>query len=977
MNTIQHIIDVLGYKHSKFLYYRADILGCQEIKNCLTAQTYRVVKDLNPDAVYCADNKPFIAFFDINNIEYKEKLFKKIWNAQIPVVFFNYEDHIEIYNGCSLNNDTNELVCVDSFSTKAINESSEFSFWKVTSENFWAIYEKSFNTPKIDNVMLENIKCITNMLKSTTCAPFAVTLILRLIFIRFLIDRGVDLDYPGFSDSIEESQETFLNILQSKESLYALFAHLKKKFNGNLFEFYKDETIENEVEFVDELVIRWLYDLMSGKLEIKTGQLSLFPLYDFNIIPIELVSNIYERFLGDERQKEDSAFYTPPYLVDYILNQTIKPYLNNHSFCKVLDPACGSGIFLIETLRSIIEANINAEADVNDDNRLIELITNNIFGIDKNREAINVAIFSMYVTLLDYKDPKSLKNFKLPCLKESNFFVSDFFDDNIIEKFENIKIDFIIGNPPWGRVDNGLHIGYCERNQYELHNNEIARSFIYRTKDFCHDKTKCCLIVTSKIFYNLQSPAVKFRKWFLTNAKIIKFIELSAVRELIFQKARGPASVVFYTFSEEKENAYANDINHLVLMPNSFFRLFNIIVVEKINYKFINQKLLIENDWAWKTIVFGNIKDFLLLKKLKLKYKTLKDYIKDNDFIYGTGIQISDGKKDASYLIGKKLIDSKKGIAAFKVDTSKYTVFDKKTIHRIRDERLFRPPYVLVKKGFSTQNYKLRAAYSNEEFLYRDAITGIVGKNKEVLLSLMGLINSSLYSYFNLMLGASTGIEREQGFPTDILKFPAIVDHEIARLSNSIVDLLQNDSIMQFNIEEELKEKIELLDDYILKCFDLKSNSSIDYALNIQIPVLTGNSVYKEVSEEQLMQYSKLIIDYFDEVLITNGQFIKAKIYKNVMSHYSAIEFIIVDVVPDEKISIVENTDGKNLELYSKFMISKINDMFYKMKDIIDFEDSSFYILKTSEANKWHKALAEIDLSDILDSILSQQEESK
>lgn len=979
MNTVINIINALGYTHSKFLFYRDDILYRQEIKQCLTSQTYRVIKELNPDAVFCTDNRPFIAFFDICLCSDKKKLFKKIWNTQIPVVFLIFEDHIEIFNGCSLDVNTNELTYVDRLTYEKINEHSEFSFWNITNANFWLKYEKKFATPKIDNVMLDNIKCITQMLKSSTCSPFAITLVLRLIFIRFLIDRGVHLDYQEFDESIDKSQEAFLKVLQSKESLYGLFNHLKNKFNGNLFEIYHDDSSKSEKDLLDNQALQWLYDLMSGKLEIKTGQLSLFPLYDFNIIPIELVSNIYERFLGDKRQKEDSAFYTPPYLVDYILNQTIKPYLNNHHSCTVLDPACGSGIFLVETLRTIIEANILKESYINDDSKLVELITNNIFGIDKNPEAINVAIFSIYVTLLDYKDPKTLKDFKLPCLKDKNFFVSDFFDEKVEKKLEGTKIDFIIGNPPWGRMDTGLHIDYCKKRKYVQQNNEIARSFIYRTKDFCHDQTKCCLIVTSKIFYNLQSPAVNFRKWLLTNSKIIKFIELSAVRELIFQKARGPASVVFYTFSRDIEGNLENDINHIVLMPNAFFNLFNIIVMEKTNYKYVNQKLLVDNDWAWKTIVFGSIKDFLLIKQLRNKYRNLKDYIQEYGFIHGTGIQISDGDKDASHLFDKRLIDSKKGIEAFKVNIKYSTVFDKQTIHRIRDERLFQPPYVLIKKGFNTQTYKLRAAYSNEEFLYRDAITGIVGQNENVLLSMMGLINSSLYAYFNLMLGTSTGIEREQGFPTDILKFPALIDNGIAEKASGIMNQLQSGNVMCFNYDNDLEEKINSLDEHILKCFALENNNSVDYILNVQIPLLTGNSVNEDVSLQQLMEYASIITHYFDEILNPNKQFISVKIYKKLMSHYSAVEFLITDVEPANQVSIVDVTadlNVKNLNLFSKFMLTKINDMFYQIKDVIDFEENSFYVLKTNESKNWHKAIAELDLSDIIDSILSQKEES-
>ncbi|HBI6603045.1 TPA: SAM-dependent DNA methyltransferase [Listeria monocytogenes] len=660
MNSVSQIIKLLGYEHSDLLFYQKDIIAGDKIKQYISSQMYRVIKELNPNAIFCADNKPFIAFFETDGNTDKKLLFKKIWNTQIPVVFLIYEEKIEIFNGCSLNTKTNELLFVDDLTYEKLNENSEFSFWNITHSNFWNKYKSKFSAPKIDSIMLENIKCITQLLKKSSCADFAITIVLRLIFIRFLIDRGVDLDYQNFGGSINESQEAFLKTLESKEELYKLFKHLKNKFNGNLFEIYYNKSNKSEKELLEEQSLQQLYDLMSGELEVKTGQLSLFPLYDFNIIPIELISNIYERFLGNKKQKEDSAFYTPPYLVDYILNQTIKPYLTQHQSCTVLDPACGSGIFLVETLRSIIEANNIYQPYMNDNQKLISLIKNNIFGIDKNPEAINVAIFSIYVTLLDYKDPKTLKDFKLPLLRDSNFFVSDFFDDKVKECLVSTKFDFIIGNPPWGRMDTGLHIDYCKQHNYQQQNNEIARSFIYRTKDFCHERTKCCLIVTSKIFYNMQLPAVNFRKWLLANSKIMKFIELSAVRELIFQKARGPASVIFYSFSNDTEGNLQNDINHIVLMPNLFFKLFNIIVVEKNNYKHITQKLLYNDDWAWKTVAFGSIKDYLLVKQLKDNYKSLKEYIKENSFIYGTGIQTSDGTKDTSHLLDKKLIDSKK-----------------------------------------------------------------------------------------------------------------------------------------------------------------------------------------------------------------------------------------------------------------------------------------------------------------------------
>ena len=64
MDMVDKIINVLGYSHSEYLFYRNDILHGSKIKEYLSSQTYRVLKELNPNAVFCADNRPFIAFFD-------------------------------------------------------------------------------------------------------------------------------------------------------------------------------------------------------------------------------------------------------------------------------------------------------------------------------------------------------------------------------------------------------------------------------------------------------------------------------------------------------------------------------------------------------------------------------------------------------------------------------------------------------------------------------------------------------------------------------------------------------------------------------------------------------------------------------------------------------------------------------------------------------------------------------------------------
>lgn len=975
MSTIKNVMDALGYSNSKTLYY-AD---SNDVKDNRSLK--KLFEELTPQAIYLADNKPFIVFFESTDKNVSPSLIKKVWNAQVPLLIISFENRIEIYNGCSIDKNK-ELILLDAIENSTVNENASFSFWNITDAAFWKEYEQKLSTPKLDTVMLDNIRDATQQLKETKCAPFAVKIILRLIFIRYLIDRGVDLVYHGLSGNVIDSQTNLLKTMQDKTKLYGLFAYLKERFNGNLFELYTKDNL-SEIDFLDDTSLKTLRDLMAGDLVLSSGQVSLFPLYDFNIIPIELISSIYERFLGDEKQQKDKAFYTPPYLVNFLLEKTIAPFVEKNTSCKILDPACGSGIFLVESARKLIERNIAQDPDSFDDHKLVSVVTENLWGVDKNPEAIDVAIFSLYITILDYKDPKTLRNFKLPLLRGTNFFVCDFFSEEI-EKYLNGRcFDFIIGNPPWGRVE-GLHEKYCEKRKLPIQGKEISRSFVLRTRDFSAPNTCCCLIVTSKLFYNTKSTSVDFRKWLLEKAKVNKYIELAAVRELIFAKARGPAGIIVYQFGDNLDSNKKNEICHLTLKPNIFFKLFNIIVIEKNDYKYVPQTLLIENDWAWKTLVFGYTHDFTTIKALNNRYPSLLDVIKNSEqtLKYGTGIHTADGaKQDAGHLVGRWLIDAKDGIGPFEVLKECGQIFTKTHIDRAKKDRqyLFNSPYTLVKKGFDIKTFKFRAAYSEDDFLYTDAITGICGgeKDKNVLLNLTGLINSSFYSYLNLMLGSSSGIEREQGFPTEILEYPAIIDNQISELVEQIQNIISYGRT-SFGNSIESENLTQKLDQLILDKVGLSSDVFIDYALNVQIPMVANNQTcWEKVTNEQLRNYAQVFTDYFSGLFSQNETYISANLYKNITSHYCALELVFQDNKPASLITEYDGNEYAHINFISKFMIDKVNDLFYQLKDVINFSEDSVYILKTDENKNWHPAMAKLDLADVLDSILAGNEVSK
>jgi type I restriction-modification system DNA methylase subunit len=789
---------------------------------------------------------------------------------------------------------------------------------------------------------------------------------LRLIFIRYLIDRGVDLDYAGFSYDVSSSRASLLKILKNKKELYALFSHLKDKFNGNLFEF--DNEIFDASLTADALQL--LYEFLSANINTKTGQLSFFDMYDFNIIPVELISNIYEILLGSEKRNRYNAFYTPQYLVNYILDASVSPFVRDYGSCKVLDPACGSGIFLVESYRRMVEKELRGDQFTEDNELLQRLLVENIFGIDLNEEAIDVTIFSLYLAMLDYKNPKTLKKFNLPNLKGSNLLVNDFFDKVVLARLRTMDFDFIIGNPPWGK-GNELQANYCKENGYSslMQNNDTCRGFILRSKDFCNNNTQCCFVLHSTMLYMQNQPSKNLRRYLLKNTEIIRIIELSSVRKLIFKNADAPAVVLSFKF--DNRNVQKNRFEYISIKPNIFFRLFGIIVVERNDIKQVEQRLLIENDWVWKTLVYGLTGDIDTILKLKQKFPSVKQAIKEQnpELLLGAGVEPQKGdRNDSKHLIGRPFLSSN-SIEHFYIDEQNIGIFDRPEVHRPRDERLFTAPYCLVLTGIDTKRFTMRAVYSDKDFVFRKAIYAIKGtfEQKNFLLNLTGLLNSELFAYFNLMTGSSVGVEREQRIFNEILDFPYTYSDNIANQAALLQELSQQGSTTAMEAKR--------LNMMIFKEFGLSDNKFVDYALNIQIPQLTesyASEAYRSVKDEDLKIYSELFYTYLSNIFEPSQKYISVTIYPNLNKYYSAVEITIQKERPSNWFQVSNSNDALKATL-AQFSLYKINDMFFYIKDVIYFGKDSFCIVKPNFYKNWHPAISQLDMIEIVDQILSRE----
>lgn len=1005
MTDLKPLFTKLGLDETNGLYITRDDLWKNQ-----TAFPNRVKRLIErrilPDAFFCFDNKPLILFF--NNPADKEELHKAIWNFnECPIAIIIEQDSVEIFNGFNYLKEKSSLEKIG-----GSDKLNDFSYFELVTGRTWEQYNEHLGYKnRIDYHLLENIKAARDLLvtEHELDTKIVNAIIGKSIFVRYLIDRKVKMKFDGKLRTW--SNDEFCELLNHPKMVKGFFDYLEdneKGFNGDLFPLTTGEY--KKIKKEDYQVLR---RLLKGE-DINSGQLSLFQLYDFSIIPIEFISNVYELFIGESNQQAEGAYYTPLFLVDYILKETVDKKLSlpqSDYSCKVLDPACGSGIFLVETLRKIIEKYINETGIDTKSEKFKTAIRNlakeNIFGIDKDLSAVQVAVFSIYLTLLDYLEPPGIETFKFPNLINGNFFNADFFDQTSVYNTElkNFEFDFIIGNPPWmrgkGEKEKPLYVQYIEERrkkenhingpQIEIGNKELAQGFLLRSSDFANNKTRIALIVTSKVLYNLQSLA--FRKYFLNYFNIERIFELAAVRREVFDKSNdkaiAPACILFYNY-EKNKNTDLNIVEHISLKPSRFFSLFKIFTIHRTDYKKVEQQKLKEFDWLFKVLVYGSYLDFNFIRRLKDVYSSIGQEITSNPkLIIGQGIMVGGGdKNDASDLMGKPYIDTRIDIHQYWVNPKKNKKWEYRLVHRVRNKELYKAPVLLITEGVRN-DLKSVSAICYHNSVYKSSLTGIKGKDKDsikILRRISGIINSSFFSYFNLMTFSSSGIEREQSHDEEKLNTPfTIEDNSIEHIVEEIEKLFleKNDDkniFVNSAIEVSIKEKLNQLDNGVYDLFSVSTQekSLLDYANQVSIPIIMRQKenyvkLFSPIKfgDKYLEQYAALFLSRFKRKTDSGNLKFIVEIW-----HTSQLIGMFFKTIPHSEFTdnIVWNnkmTDNSEiLSFLAKIGSERVTDKLFVQKDIRGFEKEYFYIVKPNEKRLWHKALGYLDVNEFADAIL-------
>lgn len=328
-------------------------------------------KRVNADAVYFRNypnnTRPsipqlYIFDFTVNETDLVE-IHKNVWSTsevrlyvvitKTEVKLFNASKPVEYTQKSGLKISPFEVLNVvssalDEFDRYSGKKFDNGTFWEETPVDFGyssTSYEKLISELKnARNSFLEDIKLEKSV---------ANKLLVLGILIKYLEER-VDIDSDGnetrvFNADFFNKQEfgyskTSIEVIK-KGFLLNLFYYLSIHFNGKIF--FLSDGYKEQIEKTD---MSPLANFLSGNADGK--QYVLWRLYSFNHLPIELISSIYEMFL--EADKNKGVAYTPSYLVNFMIDECMPVHSPKLDY-KVLDPSCGSGIFLVSAYKRLID----------------------------------------------------------------------------------------------------------------------------------------------------------------------------------------------------------------------------------------------------------------------------------------------------------------------------------------------------------------------------------------------------------------------------------------------------------------------------------------------------------------------------------------------------------------------------------------------------------------------------------------------
>lgn len=984
------------------LYNQLDFTGSLTERENVKSQyaEYAELVSIGADRCYFADGKPAMLFMDVQSFAEQGTL-KKIadvlrnaWNyRKVILLMVCSEAEVRVYNCytkpmylnegkvnlgkallCSATYDDVERIqkVADCFSKMAIDNGA---VWNVADDFIKKVDLKN----RVDAYLVNCLNETTDVLSGMGLTDEIIhAILLRSLFILFLEDKGAAKE-AGLYERIMPGADSYFEILENKAATYKLFKEVNLHFNGNV-----TPVVEGEYEAVNEehlkIIRKCFFD---GDLSNQEKLFDEGRLFNFAVIQIQLLSEIYEHFLMQSKKKERGQYYTPANLVDLILSEKL-PIDKNTAIKPILDPTCGSGIFLVNGFKRIVKIwKLQHNGADPDFNTLKQLMLNNIYGIEIDETAVKVAAFSLYIALIDELNPKTLwmeDDYQLPYLIHSgensvehqgwNLWCMDAISP--CADFKLPSIGLLVGNPPFGTKIGSQTIKDYLNEQKFAH--EMVLAFMHLATKLC-PQGEIALVCNFKIFTNTNGKYQKFRKWLLNETYVEKIYNFSIFRNAaenyggsLFATAVAPVAVVFY--SANIPEGISDVLPYWA--PKTYVKsnVVDGIVIDNADLKYLPRVLCSKPQTnIWKLGMWGNSSIYRLIQRLSYLSSLKQTFDEQKEWIIGKGLNCDSSHPDIKpeFLVDLDAIDN--------FYTEKQFVKPNKRLYRKPKEGLFNAPYVLLKEmarssGMVSCLYDGNALSTTSTFVFNHP-----DESKKKILT--AFLNSKIANSLLFWTSSTWGIERDRLQKDEILALPSpfaiLSDENINKLLGLFADITE---LKKYPLAQDDTELVNKIDELFYQAFSLTREDRIliEDAIKFDMDLFykERNSIaLRRVITKEATQYaevlSKELNAFMDGQLLVSVKIIESN--AGDVLRMVVLKFGIESTISIEKVDSI-NIALKNLD---PGLIGRKSDHLYVQKILTYYDADTVTLVKPNSMRYWTRTQALDDAAVIFSDILNME----